>query len=635
MRHLSILTLFISSICFGQLEIFPIYQSNGESNSEIARRGSNDTLTLPINENFVDLTFSNTWQENRGVYINNHFATNHPSIGVLTLDGVDGTGEPYVFSTQKSNATGIGDFITSNCIDISDVSNTDGIAFSFFWQQGTIADPNRDPLWKNGTRLRLLFKDSTETFKQVWPTDSILNTIIATGETADTFYLENVLLEDQYLHDGFQFKFEYFGTLVGNYGVFSIDNIYFNTGIANFGADTTFNIPLDYAISLAPRSFLNEYSSVPLDHFLVADETIIDDSIFTSIYSLDPSNSFISDTDSSITVRDTETNALLYSSGSDEFDNQIITPGTPFGINWAIDQSALKSAINPTINDTVKNYVTNFSINTPDSILTTDVSATNTTLSDYYAYDDGTMEAGLGVRGVGEFLQAYDILSYDTLKGFHVYFPKYGLNLENTFLVYKIYSSLEGVDGNTETVLLYEQNDVVEYSSDSISLNKFIYVALTSEQIVDAGRYYIGIKQDNENRVLLGLDYSQDRSENIYYRLFNDPWLSFKSNDGYGTVALRPVMGSDNFTTPTSIDPDTTPTARVSNPQFILPNPGNGTFTFDDYVEDITIFNTNGLEIYSGSVNGTKVDLSFLEFGLYIIRMKTDDITNSTRLLIK
>lgn len=635
MRYLSIIILLITTTCFSQLEISSIYQNNKvPSKRTTARRAANDTLTLPISENFASLTYSNTWLENNGVYLNNHFAENQPSIGVLTLDGVDGTGEPYVFSTQKTTAIGIGDNITSNCINLEDINTTDGLAMSFFWQQGTPDDPNRDPLWESGERLRLLFKDSTETFRQVWPNDEIVNRIIATGLTADTFYLENILVDERYLHDGFQFKFEYYGTLLGNYGVFNVDNINLDTGIATIGADTTFRTIIDYAISLAPRTFLNEYSSVPLNHFLAADENIIDDSIFTSVYSL--GELFITDTDSSIQIIDTEDGSLLYSKGSDDFSSIDLIKGVPSEINWELDQATIKAGIDATISTEKKTFKTLLSIVTPDFIATTDSASTTTELSDYYAYDDGTMEAGLGLRGVGEFVQAFDFILSDTLKGFYVYFPKYGLDLSNTFFTYKIYETLEGINGNTKTELLYEQNDVVTYftdESDSSSLNKFLYIPLSTEQLVNPGRYYFGIAQDTDDKILIGLDYSIDRSEHIFYRLFTDPWKSFKDNGGIGTAAIRPVMGSDNFTTPVTVTPEI-PTARIQSPSYIYPNPGNGTFIFDDYVENLTVFNTNGLEVYTTTVNGKTADLSILEEGFYLIQLQTGNIVNTTKLFI-
>ena len=157
---------------------------------------------------------------------------------------------------------------------------------------------------------------------------------------------------------------------------------------------------------------------------------------------------------------------------NDEFKNQSVV-----NLTWNIVPSDIKSAIDGVLTTDNALIQTTLSVLSPDSIRTTDSTSVFTKLSDYYAYDDGTMEAGLGVRGVGEFVQAFDFIKEDSIKGFYVYFPKYGLNLDNTFIKFNIYSSLEGIDGATETIKKYYQNGVVEYSTDSISsLNKFVFI---------------------------------------------------------------------------------------------------------------------------------------------------------------
>ncbi len=606
---------FLTDALFAQLEMYPLYSKSSTPSLKTARTLANsDTLKLPFDENFTSLSTEKNWIENNGVYINNHFAANQPSIGVATLDGVKGIGEPYVFLPDKSSAAGIGDYMTSKCINLLGYNKTDSVAFSFFWQQGTPHDFNRNPLWDKGERLRIYFKDSLENFTQVWPTPKIVKRILATGKFRDTFYLENILLEPIYFHNGFQIKLEYYGTLAGNYGVFNVDNLYLNRGIAKLGADTTFVEQLNYSFSQSPSKLLTPYSSVPVSHFKSAGVGILSDTIKASMYTLD--KLFAQDTDSSIVISNNKNESVLLKDRSDELVDRIIKfkKAVPTFIHWTPDKSSLKANIDAVLTDTTV-LKTTVSIITPSSVDIPESTSSLTVLSNYYAFDDGTMEAGLGVRGVGEFVQSYDFIKGDSVNGFLVYFPKYGLNLEGLFLKYNVYASLQNIDGKTETKLLLSQNGVVEYDTSSNTLNKFVFIPFSKSLVVSAGRYYFGISQDNDKRILLGLDYSNNRADNIFYRKFSDdPWESFASNDGFGCVALRPVIG--RFIA----GPQTAPEARLG--VSFHPNPSNDKVEFNDSkVDKVILFTRMGTKVAEINVYNREFSVRGLEKDSYIMQI--------------
>jgi hypothetical protein len=620
---LTTLFLFFYFGVFAQLEIFPIWQESDNQRHKARTSAVNDTLQLPFIENFVQLNSQERWTKNNGVYINNHFAFNQPSIGVSTLDGVDASGKPYVFRTSASQAQGIGDYIESKIVDLSTISATDGLAFNFFWQQGTLFDFNRNPTWEDGERLRLYFKDSTNSYKLVWPTPTIVNRIIATGITEDTFYLENILVEPKYFHKGFQFKFEYYGILTGNYAVFNVDNIWMDKGIAKFGTETTFAEPKDYAFSKTPETILEKYSSVPINHFLASDESIIQDTISAKMYSLD--TLFIQDTDSSLYITHQEKGTVLASYGSSVFDFTDLKKGIPTEIKWPIDKKALKDNLDASLENQSTSIQTRVSLLTPDSVRVTDSTSSYTHFSDYYAYDDGTIEAGLGVRGVGEFVQEFSFIKDDVINGFYVYFPKYGLNLENTFITYKVYGDLKNVNGATSDQELIAQNGVVEYSTDSISLNKFVLIPLSEPINVVAGKkYYFGISQNTENKVLLGLDYSNDQSTNIYYRLFDNPWETFASSDGTGCVAIRPIAASQNIGL----------TNQETNKTLaIFPNPSHEKVYLEAKASKILVYNLAGkLEMEFEDTD--TFDVKKLEKGAYLVQCLINNEQYSQKLFV-
>jgi hypothetical protein len=622
----SVFCLLGSIVSLGQLEIFPIYSDVEVDPNRRARTSAiDDTLQLPFIENFVSLSTNSNWIKNNGVYVNNHFGRNQPSVGVATLDGVDGTGTPYVFSPNKSSASGIGDYMESKFIDLSSVKKEDGVALSFFWQQGTPHDINRNPLWSRGEQLRIYFMSNQNSYELVWPTTEIVNRIIANGIVKDTFYLENILLDPMFFHKGFQMKFEYNGTLVGNYGIFNVDNMYLDKGIAKFGSDTTYKIPEDYAFSQSPSKLLKEYSSLPIDHFKAASSDIISDSITSTMYSLD--KQFITDTDSSIVIKDRESGQILLKSDSKSFGfNDEFGKKPLVSLSWKIDPVEVKSKMESVLTINESFFETTLSVLTPDSIYETNTATSVTKLANYYAYDDGTIEAGLGVRGVGEFVQAFDFIKSDSISGFYVYFPKYGLNLENTFITFNIYKTLKGIDGHTTDSLQYYQNGVVEYATDSIStLNKFVKIPFSKVQPVNSGRYYFGMSQDSDNRVLIGLDYSNDRSNDIFFRQFDDPWSSFKSNNGYGCAAIRPIVASQilGFS-------DLDESLKL----YAFPNPSTGILNFSGDIDQITILNTLGVIVLQTSLETQELNISDLERGIYFIKMAVDDKVSTQTILL-
>jgi hypothetical protein len=632
------IALFLISQVFqvkAQLEVYPIFveaTTNSKPNSRlVARVQALDTLQLPFIEDFVSLKTTTLWEKNSGAYLNNHFATRAPNLGTATLDGIDGTGTPYVFIPNKTTAAGVGDYLVSKPIDLSNTSDQDGVALSFFWQQGTQHDKNRDPLWSKGEQLKIYFKDTLNEYKLVWPNLAIVNKIAALYKSRDTFYLENIVVPKQFLHKGFQMKFEYFGTLVGNYGVFSIDNIWLDKGIANFGADTTFKEPKDYAFNTLPTPLLANYTSMPTKHFLASPETILSPSITATMQTLD--NLFITDIDSSLKITHLPSNATLLKSPSNSFDFHFFARAENYPVNWDIATASLKTSIDQALSTKETNILTTtVKVLTPDSISRTDVSQNQTVLADYYAYEDGSMEAGLGVRKVGEFVQAYDFLLEDTLAGFYVYFPKYGLNLSDVFITYNIYSSLKDVDGGTENTKILTINGIVEYSKDSISLNKFIYIPFSKLLPVAKKRYYFGIAQNSDNRILLGLDYSKNRADDIHYRLYEGTWSSFSSNNGYGTMALRPRMASDSAKAAFDANPPINAAAK----KLILeayPNPASSLLHFNFVLDQVKLYNLQKKELLT-SQNTDQLELTSLETGFYLIEMELNGTTQQAKIQI-
>lgn len=615
------------SPAFGQLvQQAARHQAQNNSKRTIARRAlSADTTKLPFIDYFTSREFQSHWQENRGVYLNDHIAANPPSYGTLTFDGIDGTGEPYVFVDFISQAEGIGDRIVSAPIDLSNVTMEDGLALSFFWQLGSGFVKENTPEFKDGDRLEVQFKDINDRWTIVWPTPQVVNQVRAMDPSNDTFLLANVLVGDEYFYNGFQFRIQYENILTGNWDTFSLDNIYLNTGVASTSStgETTFKEPIDYAISQRPNSLFKEYWTLPYTHAFLADQEIINDSISASVYTLD--DLFITDQDSSVVVTNQNTKEVIFQAQSNTFDNQTLTRGAPFFINWELDKAAIKQGIDAitTLDETILKTTVSFSA--PDTIPFTDSASSFNRLSDYYARDDGSIEGGTGFIGRGELVMAFDILSEDVIKGFFIHYFRNGVDHRGKSVVYKLYDALAGVDGASADNLLYRQSDVVEYSQDSIGINSFLFVPFSTRIPVNAGRYYLGFENEVAIRILIGTDYNTDESKHIFARTQSNPWRSGTELGVIGALAIRPAMSSVTIGVEEK---------KVKSLTTFFPNPATHQIQTSDVMERVQVLSLSGQVLLSIEPKGTGVDLSGLQAGTYIIQFFKEGTTSFDQLMI-
>jgi hypothetical protein len=121
-------------------------------------------LNLPFFDDFstsINRQDQSKWQKGGGVFINNTFTDNHPTLNVATFDGLNANGTPYDF--VNSLAEGPNDTLTSLPIDLVGKTIADSLHLSFFYRgQGLGDKPDlRDS-------LRLQFLTNGNIWKTVW-----------------------------------------------------------------------------------------------------------------------------------------------------------------------------------------------------------------------------------------------------------------------------------------------------------------------------------------------------------------------------------------------------------------------------------------------------------------------------------
>jgi hypothetical protein len=167
--------------------------------------------------------------------------------GVATFDGLNELGRPYF--DQPFNS-GFADSLTSTTIDLSTYTSADNIYFSFYYQpQGLgFAPESKDSLF-------LYFKNNTNQWVRIWQKKG-------SAITGFTYVIDSIV-DPQFFHSDFQFRFVNIASLNTNDDVWNLDYIKIDKN-RNIN-DTSMN---DMAFSSQPTSILKNYSSMPYRHFI-------------------------------------------------------------------------------------------------------------------------------------------------------------------------------------------------------------------------------------------------------------------------------------------------------------------------------------------------------------------------------
>ncbi|MDP6909323.1 MAG: hypothetical protein QF371_07455, partial [Flavobacteriales bacterium] len=209
--------MILSTTTFGQEMLVDLMSNARLSNyDEIKRlkaessRATDDTLDLPFFDDFSE-PFSrlnnpgdlypndDLWLGDQ-VYVNNHMAINPISQGVATFDGLDEHGLAYGFGFSLPT---VSDSLTSKPINLLGAADT--VYLSFYYQaQGMGNAPETLDV------LTLEFRDSSGTWNVVWEVEGYILTVY------DFNRVMIAVLGEQYLYDGFQFRFKNYASLAGN-----------------------------------------------------------------------------------------------------------------------------------------------------------------------------------------------------------------------------------------------------------------------------------------------------------------------------------------------------------------------------------------------------------------------------------
>jgi len=539
------------------------------------------------------------WKEER-VYRNSHFSVNQPTIGVATFDGIDSTGYPYNFTNPS--AYGVADNLTSKPIDLNYLPS-DSIYLSFYYQPQGVS--SNFPESEDSLILEF-FSPVTSSWTRVW-----FQRGYQLGSDSAFKQVMVPIKNTNYLKSGFQFRFKNRATLSGSLDQWHLDYVYLSNN--RFRHDT---LPNDAAYIFPKRSLINTYESVPWKHYL-------------------PNPGIRTKADFTMTFRNLNVAKNLFYTfriveDPDDLNNTLFF----FQDNKNINANSL-STTNPPITlssfvfpDNAEPFADFYLVDSlragVDFIEENNQAIYRQRFANYYAYDDGSAEAGYTLNAAGGRLALkFTPWMTDTLTGVQIFFSRSNENAKGKPFKLTIWS--EGV--NEPGTILYQKAtyDTVYY--DKGEMNLFHQYKIDNLIISENQPFYIGFVQPTSERINIGLDRNRKANSNMFY---NTTGIWYNSQFA-GSWMIRPVFGSRapigiNDQVKNSLDLD------------IYPNPANEFV----YIKNngSRLISVELFDIYGKLIQSYKnfqqdvLDVSQLSSGLYLIRLENEEGSATKKLII-
>ncbi len=671
-----LLTVFCQ-ISMAQFQVVPL------RNTEVSKKSSAKiaALTLPF---FDDFSTSNIkadptkWVKGGSVFINNNATLSHPTLNMATFDGLKANGVPYNYNDSFAN--GATDSLTSQPISFSkyikrDTLKKDSIAFKkgfiFIKKDPLTSLIKNDTLKKDSIAFSkgytfITGKDSV-TFKKDslylsffyqsqglgespdsndslivqflasngnWNTKFIakdgqhsINKVITKIINNKTFIQVLILIDSsKYIQDNFQFRFRTFGRQSGQFDVWHIDYVYLdkiraNPQLQEYNATSKKLYFYDYAFKSPISSILKSYNAMPLNQFLAKPEKALSDSVKADVYNLWYINNIVAAT---FTIENLLTKKVLVSlpKKGEKLQADVITnQTTSFAIKNTFADSLKKQTGSKVI------LKAKFDMNSKDYFNMNDTISRIVELDNYYAYDDGTAEAGAYLKkGFGRVAIQFINNKTDSVsvKAIRINLQTLldSTRLANTNLSLQVMANDRGKPGR----ILRGLSSKIKYPSTQ---NGFI--EYTFEPVAVADTFYIGYTQLSDDEALVvGIDNNSPQfAKNHFYNISNE-WINVDkvtSASGFnpikGSLLIRPVMGgiAKDITLATE--------EEIQDRNLVIsPNPTSDIIRWNDTsLKNVEILDMSGRSILLQKADNQEINISNINTGTYILRLSNDKNT--------
>lgn len=577
-------------------------------------------------------------------FVNNSFAIRPPSIGVVTLDALDEYGAVY----SHANSSGFhADTLTSHFIRLDSIFSSnrpitiqDSIYFSFFYQPAGGSESSPIVQWERiGNRpeiqdlLLLDFgytQNGVTTWNNVWSTEGVsLDDWLDNDPNKLTFFKQVMIpiVESFYLVDSFQFRFRNMASLENN-GVTGWESNVDQWHLDYFRLDINRTIddiyPNDIAFVAPTNSCITPYQSVPWSHFspaMIKDKFENKMSNLSNIIRNASYNYYVVKNFSQHIYTYTCNNENIepyYNSGLQDYSFHA-NPNIEFTINTDGADSALFTIT----------HIHKLDGAIGDNVSTNDTIVYHQKFTNFFAYDDGTAEAGYSIYTNQVNPNTYLAMKYtlqhpDTLRAVKIWFNK---TLNNVSVApFRIMVWAEGLNNQPGTLLYQMDAQTPLYSSDFLTFATYYL----EDPVPVSGTFYVGIYQNHNIQLNIGYDQNTDSRDYFTYKTST----SWEQPIVKGTPMIRAVVGQyitpqtirENQMSEISVFPN--PATSVLNIQFSTPN--------QKYPIKCMVFDIYGKNIVTLQLENddAQIPIEHLSRGLYIIKfVNTNNETQTVKFL--
>ncbi len=474
-------------------------------------------LSLPFIDDFSGKSIypdPNKWTNNNA-YINNSYPINQPGYGVATLDGIDSIGNIYQYATIDPYRA---DFLSSQAINL-DLGADSTVYLSFYYQAQGLGDA---PSPTDSLVLEF-YSPGTQSWNWAWS---------SAGHDSQDFKL--VLLNINgatYLQEGFRFRFFNYASLANTYepGLktnsdhWHLDYIYLNNN--RHYQDT---IIQDLTLVESVGSLLLNYSSMPWEHYKTAGISAVKTLFPIHIQNLSGIRHYYTPvfTIEDLSNADSRYEITLQPEEIRSFER--LNYEAPFNYGFTSDSQDTAS----------------FSLELNLQPIEQDLIPGNTALQiiqefgNFYAYDDGTAEAGYGLVGEGASngrvaCRFENLVTPDSLVGIDIFFNRSYDNANQKYFNLGIWNEVDGKPGE----LIYQMNGLrAEFDKGLTSFDSF---KLDTAQLVPSV-FYIGWIQVSNDFLNVGFDRNTNKQQNNFYTM-DGVW---KTSSYEGSLMIRPVFAN-------------------------------------------------------------------------------------------
>jgi hypothetical protein len=279
-----------------------------------------------------------------------------------------------------------------------------------------------------------------------------------------------------------------------------------------------------------PQGFIVDYTSMPYNQYSGNITGLKKESIDMYVHNLDSVS------------RNVYYNYYVQNAQGDTLP-AFLTEGFTGLLNTHFDQNIFE--YQPFAKPPVKYFFTSLSQDTADFRITHvirdvddasigDTIVYNQEFRNYFAYDDGSAEAGYGLSPAGAMMAVkFRSETVDTLRGVKMYFNKTFGNYNNRLFHITVWSDNNGVPGN----LIYSMNNVRPVFSDRF--NQFHTYEFPEFVKLGVGNFYVGWRQTSNDNLNVGFDRNTNSKSKNFYNV-DGSWVNSSFN---GSLMIRPVLG--------------------------------------------------------------------------------------------